>query len=632
MRLSNHATRRAHLSAQLFGHPLPAWLLVACALVLWAPWSEAQDAAVDAAAPRRHHELPPLPEVPKLALAKPEKEDLEDLDLLLSHFRSADPHVRETAVREILEVPRRLVPAIDNRMDAIADKADRDEMKKTLSSIRKKARSDVREQMKAEGKRGRVKTPDYLEMLAKYARPQSKAWQDLIAVVAMSRMLTQIGTVQAVRELIDVYVRFGEFLRVDTQLQLEKLDDKAVAALVEARRHKAQKIARWAERQLDMLGKAIPSETVQTEDQQVLADVLRAYGRVRDPDAARIVISFANSERSQIREAARQAVALMGEVAAWQLRDSYETIVGKKPPREWTWERTARELFGELDRMRLAQVYKLYDEGLSAHENGQLEAMRAAFDKVLARSPMFEHRAKMAPGYFDYAKKIAEEQPDLALDALHRAGRITDDDALKKRIQSLELTLQAMELQKKGVADQVLVRRALDLDGENTLAKDVLGRMERGELAKKSELNRYGAAGAIGGIALLAIAFIALFRRGKPEPAELGGDGTEKSAELGGDGTEEPAAEEPEAEAPAQSDQDDEPAASALDPQPAENDAEAHDEDDEPAASAPDPQPAENDAEAPDEDDEPAASAPDPQPAENDAEAPDEDDAPPKSQ
>ncbi len=92
-------------------------------------------------------------------------------------------------------------------------------------------------------------------------------------------MLTQIGTVQAVRELIDVYVRFGEFLRMDTQLQLEKLDDKAVGALIEARRHQARKIARWAERQLDMLGKAIASEAVQTEDQEVSRRRAQAYGR-----------------------------------------------------------------------------------------------------------------------------------------------------------------------------------------------------------------------------------------------------------------------------------------------------------------------------------------------------------------
>jgi len=56
------------------------------------------------------------------------------------------------------------------------------------------------------------------------------------------------GDWQAVRGLIDIYVRFGEFLRVDTQLSLEKMGEGAIAALIEAERHPAPKIAHWAAR------------------------------------------------------------------------------------------------------------------------------------------------------------------------------------------------------------------------------------------------------------------------------------------------------------------------------------------------------------------------------------------------
>lgn len=458
--------------------------------------------------------LPPLPQVPKLERAKPTEPELEELDALLGRFQSEDAAVRETAVREILEVRPSLVSAIDARMNAIADKADREEMRRVLEDIRKKGRSAERERMRSEGKKGKLATPDYLDMVAEHARPKSKPWQELISVLAMGRMLAQIGTVEAVRELVDVYVRFGEFLRVDTQLLLEKLGDKAVAGLIEARRHKAEKIGRWAERQLDTLGKGIPSEAVQTQDHQVLADVLRAYGRVRDPDAARIVISFANSERAQVREAARQSVAMMGEVATWQLRDTYETIVGKKPPRDWAWERTARELFGEFDRLRLAQVHRLFDEGMAASQNGKLDAMREAFDKVLARSPMFERRQEMASGYLAYASAHADDQPAQALDALRRAERIAGDEATKKRAQSLVLTLEGEELLGRGVADQVLFRRAIELDSTNSRARDALARIERGELEKKSTFGRYAAAGAIGLVALLAIGVVGL-RRGR---------------------------------------------------------------------------------------------------------------------
>ena len=70
------------------------------------------------------------------------------------------------------------------------------------------------------------------------------------------------------------------------------MGDFGVAALIEARRHKADKIARWAERQLDILNKAIPSEAIRTDHHEALADILRAYGRCRDPDAARIILSW----------------------------------------------------------------------------------------------------------------------------------------------------------------------------------------------------------------------------------------------------------------------------------------------------------------------------------------------------
>jgi hypothetical protein len=386
-------------------------------------------------------------------------------------------------------------------------------MKALLEETRKKARDQVRREMREAGERGKVSTPDYLDMLVLHAEPKKKAWRDLIRIAAMSRMLAQMGSVEAARELIGIYVRFGEFLRVDTQLQLQKMDGKAVAALIEARRHRAEKIARWAERQLDTLGKAIPGEVVNTTDHQVLADVLRAYGRVRDPDAARIVISFANSERAQVREAARQSVALLGDVANWQLRDTYENIVGKKPARDWTWERTARELFGEFDRLRLAQVYDLFEAGSLAFEERHLDEAVQAFDKVLARSPAFEHRAEMIPTYLAFARERADADRASAIQALYRAERLALGLPAEKEARSLLLTLQGEQLLERGLADQTLFRRALELDPRNERAREALGRIERGETKASTNLNRYAAAAAIGGLGLLGLLVIFVRRR-----------------------------------------------------------------------------------------------------------------------
>ncbi len=493
--------------------------IVVLSVASGAAWADAphDTRSDDASAPARSAPvLAELPTAPKIALAPPKPDDLEDLDALLSRLRDPDPRTRESASREVLEAKPSWVSAIDHRMNEIADHGGRNEMGRAVEEARKLARTAERKKLEAEGKHGKVETPDYLTMLTEFADPKSKPWQEVTAVIAMSRMLVQIGTVEAARELIDEYSRFGEFLRVDVQLQLTAMGDKAVAALIEARRHKAEKIGHWAARQLDSMGKAIPSESVQTEDHQVLSDVLRAWGRVRDPDAARIVISFGNTERSQVRQAARQAVAMMGDVANWQLRDSYEDLTGKKPPRDWTWDRTARELFAEFDRQRLARVYDLFDAGLSAKEKGNLDEMRAAFDKVLARSPVFDRRAEMVPGYMAFAEAKLDDDRPAALDALERAERLTDDDAIRKKAKSLALTVEGEQLAANGIADQVLFQRAIELDPGNSRAKETLGRLQRGELEKESRFSRHAVAGVIGLAALFAIGFIGLWgRRGR---------------------------------------------------------------------------------------------------------------------
>ncbi|HEY6558930.1 MAG TPA: hypothetical protein VI072_16710 [Polyangiaceae bacterium] len=480
-----------------------------------------QQRSGDGRIPKNRPPLPPLPKAPRRDLPPAEPNDVKALDELLARFTSEDASEREDAVRQVLEVQPRLLPAIDRRMAQIAEEADKDAMKGLLGDTRQKAREALRKSLRAAGEDDEIDTPDYLGMLVQHPAPQKQPWQNVTRVVAMSRMLVQMGSVEAARELIEIYVRFGEFLRVDTQLQLQKLGNKAVAALIEARRHRAEKIARWAERQLDTLGKAIPGEAVNTTDYQVLADVLRAYGRVRDPDAARIVISFANSERAQVREAARQAVALMGEVANWQLRDTYESIVGKKPARDWTWERTARELFGEFDRLRLSQVYDLFEQGSLAFEKGDLDKMREAFDKVLARSPLFEHRAEMAPAYLSYAREYADKDRERAVVALYKAERIAQGSPLEKPARSLLLTLQGEVLLERGLADQTLFRRALELDGTNQRARDALARIERGETQSRAELGRYAPALAIAGIALLGLVFMAVRRRYRAQSVPL---------------------------------------------------------------------------------------------------------------
>jgi tetratricopeptide (TPR) repeat protein len=455
--------------------------------------------------------LPELPTPPSIELGRPEAADLADVDAVLARIVGADASDRDTGVRELLEAEPKQVSAIRFRITSIADSADKEAMKRLLLKTRRElsGRKDDDDSDKPGA------GLDYLAGLVEKAEPKSDTWRNLVSVLALSRMLESIGSVEAVRGLVDVYARFGEFLRINTQNAFARLGDKAVPALIEASRHPAEKISKWAVRQLDMLGKGIPSEAVQTEDQAVLADVLRAYGRTRTTDAVRIVVSFANSERAQVRDASRQAVALMGEVASWQLRDTYENIVGKRPPRDWAWERTARELFAEFDRLRVARVGKLFEAGQAARAKGDLKAMRENFDQLLAYDPNFEQRAELAQGYVAFAEATQDKSRADAISALRRAERL---DPSLKGTASLRLTLEAEALEERGIADSTLLERALEADAQNARAKAALARFERGE-PKRSENARLIAAAAILGGAGLAIA-IMLLRRPKraPEP------------------------------------------------------------------------------------------------------------------
>jgi tetratricopeptide (TPR) repeat protein len=454
--------------------------------------------------------LPELPTPPSIEPSRPGATELAEVDALLGRVISADDTDREAAVRELLEAEPKHVSAARFRISSIADSADKEAMKRLLL----KTRRDLLDEKADEDESKPSAGVDYLGRLTQKAEPKSEAWRQLVSVLALSRMLESIGNVEAVRGLIEVYARYGEFLRITTQNALTRLGDKAVPALIEAQRHPAEKIAKWAVRQLDMLGKGVPSETVQTEDPAVLADVLRAYGRTRNPDAVRIVASFANSERAQVREAARQAVALMGEVGSWQLRDTYENVVGKKPPRDWSWERIARELFAEFDRLRFAQVGKLFEDGQAARAKGDLQGMRGFYDKLLAHDPSFEGRQELAQGYLEYAKSVADKSRPDAITALRRAERL---DPTLKTAAGLRLTLAAEALEERGIVDSTLLERALENDPQNARAKAAFARFERGE-PKRSENARLVAAGSLLGVAGLAIAFILLRKPKAPAP------------------------------------------------------------------------------------------------------------------
>jgi hypothetical protein len=456
--------------------------------------------------------LPPLPAPPSLVPPAPESGDVEELEGKLTRLKSADAEIRNEAARELLEVRPRLISAVVARLGKLSEHADRERMKRALATAKERVSRGKKAADDAE------LSSDLFLVLVQRAAPKDEGWKDLVELFAISRMFAQIGTVEAARGLVEIYVRFGEFVRVDVQNRLAELKDGAVAALVEARRHKAEKIAQWAERQLDRIGKAVPGEAIRTANYELLADILRAFGRTKDPTAARIIVSYTNNERHHVREAARQAVVLMGDVALWQLREAYEDVVGKRARRDWNWERTARELFFEYDKLRRAVVGGLFDEGKRAERAGKYDEMAKAYDAVLARLPEFEQRADMAEGYFAYAQRVRETDRDRAETALVRVQRLAKAEELRSRAKSLYDTLVAERRLRAGVFDTPLLQTAVERDPSNGTAKGMLTALDRDLVDTATTRVRWLTSGAIAVLAAAAIALI--LRRRKRSSAD----------------------------------------------------------------------------------------------------------------
>lgn len=464
-----------------------------------------------------------LPELPKLApivLAEADPGALQDLDRVLERLTAPDAHTRDAARASLSEVTPSVVPAIRTRLLEIRGSIDRKEAQGLLDDARKAGRKSMKGKDKAAEKPAKKKPGakedadddgDWLEFVLASGRSKNDSWKDLVKLLAMERMLTNVGTTPAVRELLQMYSYFGELLRIDLARQVNKLRDKAVPALIEGRQHDAKIVQKFAVKELDLLGRTIPGEAVGVTDPQILTDIMRAYGRTRDVDAVRVVLSFCNSERITLREAAREAIAAIGEPGIWQLRDAYLNQTGNKAPRDFTWDRIARELFGMYDRARMAEVYKLMDEGVEfANAQKWIEATDA-FDKVLARSPVFERRKEMAKAYVERAKLVESKEPATSLELLRKALRLDPKGDGAKKIEADIAYLEGMALIEKGTPDKFPLQKALEIDPKHERAKQALAELEQERVApKKSYMKRYVAAGGVGFAALIAM--IALVR------------------------------------------------------------------------------------------------------------------------
>jgi tetratricopeptide (TPR) repeat protein len=470
----------------------------------------------------------PLPEIPELApipKAAPSADATQSLDSRLDQLVA-------TEVKDPLDEPKLkfltedldddMVAAIAQGLEELRQELDGDAASRLLEKARNEGRKAIRAQRKKEKrsakeeKRSAKEDPDgdWLVFLLAMGQRDNDQWKSAVQLYGMLRMLEHHATTPAVRQMIACHAYFGELVRVDLQRAFERIKDKAVPALIEAKKHDARKVSLWARRQLDALGRAIPGEAVSTRDPAVLADVLRAFGRIRDIDATRVVLSFATSDKVQLRSAAREALGAIGEPAEGHFKDHYKELTGENPPRSWDWKRTVREIFRLHDRARMSQVYELMDEGRRALGDKRYADAVKAFDAILARVPLFPGRETMAPAYLGLSDELRSAgKRDEALVALRKALRLSPAAADRSRIESRIALCEAQALAENGTPDRFLVERAIALDPDNDEAKKLLAQIDDTATTRQTKVTRYGAALGAGVGAILVAASVLLVRR-----------------------------------------------------------------------------------------------------------------------
>jgi tetratricopeptide (TPR) repeat protein len=382
---------------------------------------------------------------------------------------------------------------------------------KKLSDLRKTGDGGTYSAVKAARERSGGGSFDLLEALVTQ-KPEASLTRAL-TTVCLTRALAHAGTTSAVRQLVLVASDAGGVLRPELGRQLKQLGDRAVAGLIEAHRDPSPETRTWASNLLDGLAKRTPGDAVQTRDNQALSDILRAYANIKDLDALPVVLSFVNSDRVQVRNAARDATLAYGQDALWKLREAYAALSGEPAPDAIAAVDLAKKLFDAYDRFRLHDVYALIDKGLAAQKDGRLKDAVSAFDEALARQPLLDRRADAVSAYVTYGESLQDSDRVAALAYLRKALRLDEIGPSSSHVRSAIATLEGEDLVTRGIADTEPFETALSLDSSNARARADLDRIRAQLQTSNTQTWRLVAAGIVLTLALTGIALIGGGRR-----------------------------------------------------------------------------------------------------------------------
>jgi hypothetical protein len=293
-----------------------------------------------------------------------------------------------------------------------------------------------------------------------------ESWAAALQIVALLAALDVIDTNEALTEAIRfVSLYEGAYARA-VGLLVRSKGDRAIPALVRARKLPSGPVREFVANQLARMGKDRAPLMAQVNDDQLLADTLRAIAEVRDSEGVNVMLSFINSDRPFVRQAARESLRLYERNAIWAVRKSYEDLTGEPADTSWGWEETFDRLFAAQDAARLEPLDGLLARGLAAARDGRFDEMDDAFGTILGREPEYPRRAEMVPGLLAYGEQLLAKGGVLeARRILRLAGYLVpQDDARGARIRAHLAYLEGLRRRDLGFPDPDPFREAEQLD------------------------------------------------------------------------------------------------------------------------------------------------------------------------
>jgi hypothetical protein len=498
----------AQLHRRLHRLPHPGLTLSAAALFAalgaFGAGAYAQSAPAAAAPDGRGVDEPPPAPAPRSTDDEEDTgaESSTELDALLARLRTDNAAVRRAAVDEILALEASAVPTIRTRLLAPLG----------MSHFAVHA-AMVRAIRAATGGREGVET-DLMEALVQFT-PRTPDLDVATERVVLVRALGRIPSADAGRALVAFALAHNRIFRLESlRVVRTSMRDYVLPALIEIRRP-SDDTRMFIRQAREAIRRVTPGESVQTRDNALLAEILRAYASLRQPDAMNVVISFINSDRVQVREAARWAVGQYGRESNYAIRQAYENFVGEYPPREWNWERVANEMYAAYDRRRAEEVVTALEEGLTAGREQRYADMMGRFEFVLTRHPLFDRRAEMVEPLMAYAHSLESSDATRAERIYRMALRVDPEGASARAIQGAILYLEAERALARGVADPELYRAALRADPNHARARAQFEAVAQVQVLRSRWRKRAMIALGLLAVALAGVGLLVLRARGQ---------------------------------------------------------------------------------------------------------------------